>query len=102
MQTRISWDSQEVPLAELPEQLRGTAAVSDDPGETGSPGNPFSVSPQRLVILTDDVSDTVAALLQTAGRLGRNINSLEVLAPTLEDTYLSLIGEADRAGRLDR
>ena len=102
MQTRISWDSQEVPLAGLPEQLRGAAAVSDDAGETGNSGNSPSGGPTRLTILTDNVTDTVAALLQTAGRLGRKIDSLEVLAPTLEDTYLSLIGEADRTGRLDR
>ncbi|WP_419845952.1 ABC transporter ATP-binding protein [Candidatus Poriferisocius sp.] len=101
MQTRISWDSQEVPLAELPEPLRGAAAVSVDAGESREPGTTSAEGPTRMVILTDDVTDTVAALLQTAGRLGRKIDSLEVLAPTLEDTYLSLIGEADKAGSLD-
>ena len=101
MRTRISWDSQEVPLAELPAQLRAAAATLDAAGETGDPGTTSAEDPPRLAILTDDVSDTVAELLQTAGRLGRKIDSLEVLAPTLEDTYLSLIGEADRAERLD-
>ncbi len=98
LQTRISWSAQEVPLGELPEQFRGAAAVLDDDGEheesAASPGE----RPAKLVIETDEVTDAVAALVETARRLGGKIESLEVQTPTLEDTYLALISEADRTG----
>ena len=98
MHTRISWNPQEVPLDELPEQLRATAAVLTEAGEHGEPSTSSEESPAKLLILTDEVTDTVAALLDTARRSGRKIESLEVRAPTLEDTYLALIGSASDRG----
>ncbi|MCY3960609.1 MAG: ABC transporter ATP-binding protein [bacterium] len=102
LQTRISWNAQEVPLDELPDQLRAAATVLDVAGQPGDSSPRTAEGPTRLAILTNEVTDTVAALLQVAGRLGRKIESLEVQTPTLEDTYLALIGEADRAGGLNR
>ena len=102
LQTRISWNAQEVPLDELPEQFRGAAAVLDEAGEqqesAASPGE----RPAKLVIETDEVTDTIAALLQAAERLGGKIESLEVQTPTLEDTYLALISEADSSKGLSQ
>ena len=102
LQTRISWNAQEVPLNGLPDQLRAAATVFDVAGQPGDSSTSAAGGPSRLAILTNEVTDTVAALLQVAGRLGGKIESLEVQTPTLEDTYLALIGEADRAGGLDR
>lgn len=102
LQTRISWNAQEVPLDELPDQLRAATTVFDVAGQPGDSSTSAPEGPARLAILTDEVTDTVAALLQVAGRLGRKIESLEVQTPTLEDTYLALTGKADRAGELDR
>ena len=102
LQTRISWNAQEVPLDELPDQLRAAATVFDVAGQPGDSSTSAAEGPTRLAILTNEVTDTVAALLQVAGRLGRKVESLEVQTPTLEDTYLALIGEADRAGGLNR
>ncbi|MCY3860995.1 MAG: ABC transporter ATP-binding protein [bacterium] len=102
LQTRISWNAQEVPLDELPDQLRAAATVLDVAGQPGDSSPRTAEGPTRLAILTNEVTDTVAALLQVAGRLDRKIESLEVQTPTLEDTYLALIGEADRAGGLNR
>ncbi len=102
MQTRISWNPQDVPLADLPEQLRAAAEMLDKPDELRETSADPDEGQERLVILTDEVTDTVAALLETAARLGHKVDSLEVQAPTLEDTYLALIGEAERAGELTR
>ena len=102
LQTRISWNAQEVPLDELPEQLRAVATVLDLAGQYVDPSTSEAEGPTRLAILTNEVTDTVAALLRVAGRLDGKIESLEVQTPTLEDTYLALIGEADRAGGLNR
>ncbi|MCQ3812534.1 MAG: ABC transporter ATP-binding protein [Acidimicrobiia bacterium] len=102
MQTRISWNPQDVPLADLPEQLRAAAELLDtSEGQRETSTDPAE-SQERLVILTDEVTDTVAVLLETAARLGHKIESLEVQAPTLEDTYLALIGDAERSGELTR
>ena len=102
LQTRISWNAQEVPLGELPDQLRAAATAFDVAGQSGDSSTSAAGGPARLAILTNEVTDTVAALLQAAGRLGGKIESLEVQTPTLEDTYLALISEADRAGGLNR
>jgi len=102
LQTRISWNAQEVPLDELPDQLRAAATVLDVAGQPGDSSPRTAEGPTRLAIFTNEVTDTIAALLQTAGRLGRKVESLEVQTPTLEDTYLALIGEADRSGGLNR
>jgi len=102
LQTRISWSAQEVPLDELPVQLRAAAAVLNVVGQPGDSSTSAAEVPTRLAILTNEVTDTVAALLQVAGRLGGKVESLEVQTPTLEDTYLALIGEVDRAGGLNR
>jgi len=102
LQTRISWSAQEVPLDELPDQLRAAAAVLMEAGEPGESSTGPGEGPATLVIETDQVTDTVTVLLATAQRMGRKIESLEVQTPTLEDTYLALIGEADRAGGLNR
>ncbi|MXZ84309.1 MAG: ABC transporter ATP-binding protein [Acidimicrobiia bacterium] len=102
LQTRISWNAQEVPLDELPDQLRAAATVFDLAGQPGDSSTSAAEGPARLAIFTNEVTDTVAALLQVAGRLGHKVESLEVQTPTLEDTYLALIGEADRAGGLNR
>ena len=97
LQTRISWNAREVPLDELPDQLRTAAAVFMEAGEPGESSAGPGEGPATLVIETDQVTDTVAVLLATARRLGGNIESLEVRAPTLEDTYLALISETDSA-----
>ncbi|MDE0615249.1 MAG: ABC transporter ATP-binding protein [bacterium] len=102
LQTRISWNAQEVPLDDLPDQLRAAATVFDVAGQPGDSSTRAAEGPTRLAVFTNEVTDTVAALLQAAGRLGGKIESLEVQTPTLEDTYLALIGEADRAGGLNR
>ena len=102
MQTRISWNPQDVPLADLPEQLRAAAEMLDTSDELRESSTGPAKSQERLVILTDELTDTVAVLMETAARLGHKIESLEVRAPTLEDTYLALIGEAERSGELTR
>ena len=102
LQTRISWSAQEVPLGELPEKLRAAAAVLDEAGQHDGSGTRPAHDPARLAVFTDEVTDTIAALLQAAGRLGGKIESLEVQAPTLEDTYLALISEADGSEGLSR
>ncbi len=98
MQTRISWNPQDVPLADLPEQLRAAAEMLDTSEDLRETSTDPAESQERLVILTDEVTETVAVLMETAARLGHKIESLEVQAPTLEDTYLALIGEAERSG----
>ena len=102
MQTRISWNPQDVPLADLPEQLRAAAEMLDTSEDLRETSTDPAESQERLVILTDEVTETVAVLMETAARLGHKIESLEVRAPTLEDTYLALIGEAERSGELTR
>ncbi len=97
LQTRISWNAQEVPLDELPDQLRAAAAVLKEAGEHGETSTSPGEGPATLVIETDQVTDTVAVLLATARRLRGSVESLEVRAPTLEDTYLALVSETDSA-----
>jgi len=95
--TRISWDAREAPLADLPEQLRAAAMMFDETGWHGPLSTSEAEGATKLAVRTNEVTDTVAALLQAAGRRGAKIESLEVQAPTLEDAYLALIGDADPA-----
>ncbi len=97
LRTRISWSAHELSSAELPEGLRAAAFEPQKAAERREPGIGQSSGPARLVIETGEVTDTVGALLEAAGRSGRKIESLEVQPPTLEDAYLALTGEADRS-----
>ena len=102
LRTRISWSAQEVPLNELPEQLRGATTVPDESGHHRDPSISPTEGHAKLELHTNEVTDTVAALVGAAGRLGRKIESLEVQAPTLEDTYLALIAKTDRTEEPNR
>ena len=96
MHTRIAWHPEELAFSDLPERLRAVTAssvlddASDALGETGGRGLKSAADARRLVIETDEVTETVSALLETAMQLGRRLESLEVRPPTLEDTYLAL------------
>ena len=101
MHTRIAWHPEELSLSDLPERLQAVATsttlddASDVLGEASSRGLNPAADARRLVIETGEVTETVSSLLETAGRLGRRLESLEVRPPTLEDTYLALTSPTD-------
>ncbi len=76
LQTRISWDPAEVPVDAVPEQLRANV-------QTG----------EALSIETDDVTAVVHALSTWAVENGASLDSLAVVRPNLEDTFLRLTDE---------
>ena len=71
LQTRISWSAQEVPLGELPEALRAAAAVLDEAGQHDDSGTSPAQDSTRLAIFTDEVTDTIAALLASCRAVRR-------------------------------
>ena len=73
LQTRISWDPAEVPVEALPEGLRTNVAHGE-----------------QLSIETDDVTAVVHALSSWAVDKGSPLDSLAVVRPNLEDTFLRL------------
>ncbi len=73
LQTRISWDPAEVPAEALPEQLRAGLR-----------------SGEQLSLETDDVTQVVHALSTWAIDNGASLDSLAVVRPNLEDTFLRL------------
>ena len=76
LRTRVTWDPAEVPVDALPEQLRAEADLSGDPAMAG--------------IETDDVTAVVHALTTWAVDNDARIDSLAVVRPNLEDTFLRL------------
>lgn len=78
LQTRISWDPAEVPLDALPAGLR-----------------PSDTSGELLSIETDDVATAVHALTTWAVDNGVSFDSLSVVRPNLEDTFLRLTDGPD-------
>jgi len=77
--TRIGWDPAEVPLDALPDGFR--AAVQAEAHE--------------LMIETTEVTAVVHALTTWATSNNRRVDSLSVMRPNLEDTFLRLTAEGD-------
>ncbi len=80
MPTRISWDAAELAPALLGDRLRNL--LSSD------------ASDSRPELATPDVDEAVRGLFEAASAAEVRLNSLAVLPPTLEDTYLALTGAA--------
>lgn len=74
LRTRITWDPSEVPVEALPPGLQATAATIDD----------------ELSIETTDVTEVVHALSSWAHANQARLDSLSVMRPNLEDTFLRL------------
>lgn len=74
LRTRVSWDPSEVPLDALPDQLQSAVESADD----------------LASIETDDVTAVVHALTSWAVERSTALDSLSVLRPNLEDTFLRL------------
>lgn len=82
LRTRISWDPAEVPQSALPSALAGTV--------TSTPGG--------LSIETTEVTPVVHALTSWAVDNDQRLDSLSVLRPNLEDTFLKLTDGGTSAG----
>ncbi len=95
LQTHVSWCASEVPLDDLPERLRAAVAVQNDKDRHMYASAHEAEGAVRLTLQTNEVTNTVSALLQVAGRLGHKLETLEVKAPTLEDTYLALTSDTN-------
>lgn len=82
LRTRIDWDPSEVPVDVLPRELWDHVRIGGDP--------------PRATVETDDVTSTVHALTSWAVASGVRIDSLAVVRPNLEDTFLRLTnGDGD-------
>lgn len=77
--TRVSWDPAEAPAEAVPESLRANLI-------TGA---------QELSIETDQVTEVVHALTGWATANDARIDSLSVVRPNLEDTFLRLVEPGD-------
>ena len=76
LRTRIDWDPNEVPVDVLPRELWDHVRIGGDP--------------VRATVETDDVTATVHALTSWAVASGVRLDSLAVVRPNLEDTFLRL------------
>ena len=79
--TRISWDPAEVPIEALPASLRSTITSTDD----------------GLLLETTEVTAAVHALTSWATANAARIDSLSVMRPNLEDTFLRLTNDGGAA-----
>jgi len=77
LRTKISWDPAEVPLDALPDGLRHQVATTAN----------------GLAIETTEVTPVVHALTSWATSNSARLDSLSVLRPNLEDTFLRLTNE---------
>ena len=75
--TRIAWDPAEVPADALPEAMRSNIATEDD----------------GLLIETTEVTEVVHALTSWATDNSARLDSLSVMRPNLEDTFLRLTSD---------
>jgi ABC-2 type transport system ATP-binding protein len=82
LRTRISWDPAHAPIDALPEQFRALASLRAD----------------RISLETSEVTAVVHALTGWAMQHGVNLESLAVMRPNLEDTFLRLTAERDPKG----
>ena len=84
LQTRISWDPAEVPIDALPDGLRSAVTTGE-----------------QLSIETDDVTAVVHALSSWAVDNSTSLESLAVVRPNLEDTFLRLTDSPSNAAASD-
>ena len=104
MPVTVSWDVAELNPAQLSDQLRdqcqsslsSKSVVSDGAERLGATSN-GTHGVGRAVIATREVGEIVPALVAAADAAGSPLDSLAVVPPTLEDTYLALIGSNDAA-----
>jgi len=88
--------------AEITFSLPQGVSVADLPGTVaGRLAVPAAVGPDRLELISPHVAEDLHALSGWALRAGVELDDLEVRRPTLEDTYLRLIGNDsdDHEGR---
>ncbi len=103
LQTKISWDAAELSPEALPGQLKDLlvpASRAESPlraaaeaHTTAGPTGPAT----RPVIATRDIDGVVRALLAEAVAAQTRLDSIAVVPPTLEDTYLALTGLASKS-----
>jgi len=77
LRTTISWDPAEVPVTALAPGLQSAVQAADD----------------SLSIETTEVTDVVYALTSWATSNNVRLDSLSVMRPNLEDTFLRLTSE---------
>lgn len=77
LRTRISWDVADAPADALPAAFQSSLITSND----------------ELAIETTEVTEVVHALSSWATTNGRRLDSLSVMRPNLEDTFLRLTDE---------
>ncbi len=87
LRTRVTWDPAEVPVEALPDAFRSLAGTYVADGHSGP----------RLSLETTEVTVVVHALTAWATTNNTRIDSLSVMRPNLEDTFLRLT--ADRGAR---
>jgi len=86
LRTKVSWDPAELPIEALPDGLRSEVRTGQ-----GAPGHEGDVS-----IETTEVTHVVHTLTGLATASATRIDSLSVMRPNLEDTFLRLTADGSQ------
>jgi ABC-type multidrug transport system ATPase subunit len=85
LRTRVTWDPAEVPTDALPSALLNQITADQNDNANG----------HRISIETTEVTEVVHALTSWATANSVRLDSLSVMRPNLEDTFLRLTSEGD-------